>query len=266
MTFNVLVDDEKLEAKCTLEDRELITNAKYFCEVPTNSKDIKQITVEPNFNFDIQDNVTLVGITPFANMYKDKILNLDDKYDYIADSNIYVIEHSKRIQFNKKNFNISGVMFNSKGEFTSKDFDLLIYLISGNKTQINIQCSFAYVKENNNNYYYDLNCTSDEILEGLLQTAIAFIDNDIFVIYFDNLPESEIEIDINEDENKSEDTYRYSYKDKRKLTLILLCVFIPLGILSACVIFFVLYLRKRKKEKEKEKIEGTESTRVELSL
>jgi len=153
VTFNILVDDEKLKAKCSLQDRELISNAKYYCDVPTNSTDIKQISVEPDFHFDYQDNVTFVGITPFANMFKDNIQKVDDSYDYISGSNIYVIEHSKRIKYNKNNFNISGIMFNLNADFTSKNFDLLIYLISGNRTQINVQCSFADINKVNKDYY-----------------------------------------------------------------------------------------------------------------
>jgi len=126
VTFNVLVDNEKVEAKCTLQDRELLSNAKYFCEIPTNSTDIKQISIEPDFKFDIQDNVTIVGITPFANMYMDNIQNIDPIYNYISDSNIYVIENSTKLTYNNNNINISGIMFNSKAEFTTKNFDLLI--------------------------------------------------------------------------------------------------------------------------------------------
>ena len=260
MTFNILVDNKKVEAKCTLQDRELISNAKYFCDVPANASNAKQISIEPDFKFDFQDNVTLVGITPFANMYLDDIQNLDDSYDYISESNIYVIEHSKKIQYNKNNFNISGIMFNSQADFISKNFDLLIYLISGNKTQINVQCSFVDIKEVNKDYYYTLNCESFENFEGLLQTAIAFIDNDILVIYFDNYTESEI--DINRDENEDIDTYRYSYENKRRPTIILLTSIIIVVLISCLVIFVFL---KKRKNKDKEENQISDSTVIKIA-
>jgi len=87
-------------------------------------------------------------------------------------------------------------------------------------------------------------------LEGLLQTAIAFIDNDILVIYFDNSTESII--DINKVENRNMDTYRYRHEDKNKLTVILLSGLIPC-VLLFCLVFFIIIKRKRKKEKQRDK-------------
>ena len=237
----------------------MISNEIYYCEVPNNSTDIKQISVEPDFHFDYQDNVTFVGITPFANIYKDNIQNVDDSYDYISDSNIYVLEVSKKIKYNKNNFNISGVMLNLNANFTSKNFDLLIYRISGNRTQMNVQCSFADVIEVNINYYYTLSCSSDYIFDGLLQTAIAFIDNDILIIYFDNFTESGI--DINKDENRTIDTYRYRYEDTNKFTVILLSVLIP-TVLLFCFIVFITIKRRSKKEKQNEEIYDSTNIKI----
>ena len=242
VSFNILVDNEQVEAKCTLQDRELITNAKYLCEVPFNKTNIEKISINPDFHFDNQENVTLVGITPFATMYMDDIQNIGDNYDYISDANIYVIEHSQKVKYNKNNFNISGIMFNSKADFTSKNFDLLIYLSSGNKTQVNVSCSFADVKEVSENSYYTVSCMSDDDLEGQLQTAIAFIDDDILVIYFDNSTESEIDINTNEEEKAY--NYRYYKNKETKVGKIVLAIVLPLAFVLALVITFVLIKRR----------------------
>ena len=262
VTFNVLVDNEKLEAKCTLQDRELLSNAKYLCEIPTNSTDIQQISIEPDFKFDIQDNVNIVGITPFAKMYMDNIQNIDPKYNYISDSNIYVIENATKIEYGNNNINISGTMFNSQADFTTNNFDLLIYLNLGNKTQINIQCSFGDIEEVSKNYYYTLNCNSDEILEGDLRNAIAFIDNDILVVYFNNSTASEIE--INTDEPQNIFNHKYYSNNKTKKSVIILSTILPIAFLLAIVLTTIFVVRKIGKKNVEQRNEADNRTQIKL--
>ena len=78
------------EANCTRQNSLYDSKYQYLCEVYENTKNIKQIRIEPEFYFVNQNNVTLVGITPFAKQFMNNVQNADDKYDIISNSTIYI--------------------------------------------------------------------------------------------------------------------------------------------------------------------------------
>ena len=76
---------------------------------------------------------------------------------------------------------------------TDDNFALIINSASNDKTQIEVNCNIADIIGNN----YTLNCKSNENINGDLQSAISFIDDDILIINFDGITDSEIEIETN---------------------------------------------------------------------
>ena len=90
-------------------------------------------------------------------------------------------------------------------------------------------------------------------MEGeLQQTAIAFIDNNILVIYFDNSTESEIE--INTDETEKTFKHRYINNNKTKKSVVTLSIILPLALVSASInnYFFCSSGKRKKKCRTKE--------------
>ena len=201
MKFSLLVEYysllrrlERFEGDCILQNREINSKAQYLCVIQVDTSNIKKISVLPDFNFVSQNNVKLIGITPFAHMFMNEIQNIGDKFNNISESNIYVLDHSIVKKYQKNLFNISGVINGIQPNFTIKDLSLMIYTDSGNKTESEVNCIISDIIEKN----YALSCMSYEIIEGNLQSAISFIDNDVLVVNFDENNESKIILNINE--------------------------------------------------------------------
>lgn len=63
----------------------------------------------PDFYFLSQENAILVAITPFSNMFMDNIQKLDEKYDILSNSIIYILDNSTFMKYELL-FNISGTI------------------------------------------------------------------------------------------------------------------------------------------------------------
>ena len=60
---------KEAETDCTLDKIISDSKIKYLCKVFEDTKNIKQIKIEPDFDFTTQENITLIGISPIAYIF-----------------------------------------------------------------------------------------------------------------------------------------------------------------------------------------------------
>ena len=174
-----ILDD--YEGVCALQET-VQSKVQYSCEVQANTSNIKQIQIEPDFNFGSQNNVSLVGITPLANMFMDNLQNVGGNFDKLSNSTIYILDHSLYIPINENSFNISGIMSNPQPTFGKTDLVLMINTnSSGSKNGTEANCTITDISGSN----YTLNCRSNEYSQLDLQSAFSFVGDDILLINFD---------------------------------------------------------------------------------
>ena len=172
----VLRNLETKDSVCTLQNS---NNGKlqYKCEVQSDTSNIKQITIEPNFNFEGQ-NVNLAGTTPLAEQYQDNIINVNE-LNYLKESTVNILDHSKYRKEDTNSFTISGVMSDPQPSFGKTDLNL--QLKEGNK-EINATCTITDIQGKN----YILSCNSDEETnQENLESGYSKIDNNIILVVFD---------------------------------------------------------------------------------
>lgn len=253
--YSLLRRLERFEGDCTLQNREINSKAQYLCEIQADTSNIKKISAVPEFNFISQNDVILVGITPFAQMFMNEIKNIGDKFNNISESNIYVLDHSIVKIYQKNSFNISGEINGVQPNFTIKDLTLIIYKNFENKKELEVKCIISDKIENN----YTLYCMSNETFEGDIQSAISFIDNDVLVVNFDENIESKITLNIKE--KKKVNSFFFLKKNgginPGAIVAIILCI-----IVVVVAVIITAYLSR----KNLKKVDNTESSLMKLKL
>ena len=81
---------EEKEVDCYLTKINNKNIASYYCETEIKNSNIKQVKINPKFNFVYQNNITVIGSTPIARMFMNNIQDIDDKYDNLENSFIYI--------------------------------------------------------------------------------------------------------------------------------------------------------------------------------
>jgi hypothetical protein len=189
----ILRNLETTETTCTLQDSSSEKKLQYKCEAQADTANIKQIQIQPNFTFSDQ-NVNLAGITPLANSYMSNIQKVSE-LNYLADSDVYILEHSIYNEYGTNTFNISGMMSDPQPTFGKTDLILSINTnSSGSNKEKNVSCSITDIINKN----YTLNCISDEeISSKKLQSAYSVINNSVLLVNFD--PQNEETSDTSEE-------------------------------------------------------------------
>ncbi len=82
--YNNIRSLKETEANCTFQNDLSDSKYQYLCEIYEETKNIKQIRVVPEFDFVTQENVTVIGISPFAKMFMGNIQNIDERYNLIS--------------------------------------------------------------------------------------------------------------------------------------------------------------------------------------
>ena len=237
------------DINCILQDSDSKIKLQYKCETETDNSNIKQISIEPKFDFDGQ-NVNLIGITSLADEYMNKI-QIVDELNYLRDSMIYILDHSIYNKANNNNlFNISGEM---SEQITFEKNDLILKIKStsseGNKER-NVNCTISNIKGKN----YTLICNPVEAIKSNdLQSAYSRLENNnILLVNFD------LENDINIDTVKEIDdiTEGNSNKSSKGLNAgaiigIILASIVAIGAIVAIIII----LNKGNKQKPLIKVE-----------
>ena len=221
--------DDK-ESVCTLQGSGSESKLQYKCEVQADTpNNIKQISIQPNFNFEGQ-NVNLAGTTSLADNYMDKIQNAND-LNYLSNSNIYILDHSIYEKGSGNSFSLSGEISDPQPTFAKND--LILQISSEGNKEINVSCTINNVSGKN----YKLNCSPDEnINSDDLQSAYSNINNDILLVNIDK----DNSTNTPEETDTAKNGFRYSYKNIQGLgaggiVAIVLASVAAIGILAALV-------------------------------
>ena len=221
--------DDK-ESVCTLQGSGSESKLQYKCEVQADTpNNIKQISIQPNFNFEGQ-NVNLAGTTSLADNYMDKIQNAND-LNYLSNSNIYILDHSIYEKGSGNSFSLSGEISDPQPTFAKND--LILQISSEGNKEINVSCTINNVSGKN----YTLNCSPDEnINSNDLQSAYSNINNDILLVNIDK----DNSTNTPEETDTAKNGFRYNYKNSQGLgaggiVAIVLASVAAIGILAALV-------------------------------
>ena len=221
--------DDK-ESVCTLQGSGSESKLQYKCEVQADTpNNIKQISIQPNFNFEGQ-NVNLAGTTSLADNYMDKIQNAND-LNYLSNSNIYILDHSIYEKGSGNSFSLSGEISDPQPTFAKND--LILQISSEGNKEINVSCTINNVSGKN----YTLNCSPDEnINSDDLQSSYSNINNDILLVNIDK----DNSTNIPEETDTAKNGFRYNYKNSQGLgaggiVAIVLASVAAIGILAALV-------------------------------
>jgi len=180
---------KETNGNCNLQ---LITDLKYqySCIAYEDNKNIKSIAILPDFIFVNQENIDIISIYPFTQIFMNDLLSYDQRYNAIINSTIYLMDNSTYEIYNKLLCNITGKINGTQPKLKNKNLNLIVNLHSGQKFETELDCSIDNIGLEN----YLLNCKSNEILESNFKIAISFIDNnDILLINFINGTNSIIE-------------------------------------------------------------------------
>ena len=218
------------ESVCTLQGSGSESKLQYKCEVQADTpNNIKQISIQPNFNFEGQ-NVNLAGTTSLADNYMDKIQNAND-LNYLSNSNIYILDHSIYEKGSGNSFSLSGEISDPQPTFAKND--LILQISSEGNKEINVSCTINNVSGKN----YTLNCSPDEnINSNDLQSAYSNINNDILLVNIDK----DNSTNTPEETDTAKNGLRYYYKNSQGLgaggiVAIVLASVAAIGILAALV-------------------------------
>lgn len=103
-----LLDEE--EIYCNLNETNDKDMTSYFCETKIKETNIRQVKINYEFDFVNQTNVTVISSTPLAKMFMNNLQDIDDKYDNLQNSKIYILDHSFYNKYSKNRLNITGMM------------------------------------------------------------------------------------------------------------------------------------------------------------
>ena len=202
---------QDIYSKCILNKNKNETTISYLCEVKEQSTNIDQIKLRPYFYFTSQDKVYLAGITPIAKISMNNLEKIDNKFNNLLLSNpyIYIINNSTVNRYQKKIFNISGIINGDKPKniLVNKNLSLMINL-ENNKiesqneiTKLSLMINLENNKiESQNELTKEINCITTDILNNKytldcqindeniynLQSAVSIIEDGILIINFDN--------------------------------------------------------------------------------
>ena len=124
------------EAVCTLKNIHQSNQNKYLCTVQAEPLKIKSIESNPEFTFESDDDVEIIGITPLAKIYMDNLQFIDNKD--LFETKIYILDHTTDKLDDETLLNITGRIQESKPKFKSyNSFELIINLNSPEKKKPN---------------------------------------------------------------------------------------------------------------------------------
>ena len=185
---------KETEGNCTLHKMINERNYQFFCEVYEDTTNIKTISINPDFNFLSQNNIIIIGISPFSKLFMNNLQLIDEKFDILSNkSNIYLLDNSTYDKYDKYLFNISGRISGTQPKFESKNLSVMVNLLSEQKLVTELDCIINNITMEN----YILNCKTNETIECDLQSAVSFIDDgDILLINFVDRANSTINAEI----------------------------------------------------------------------
>jgi len=176
----------------------------------------------------------------------DNIQSVDDKFDIISDSAVYIMDNSSYNKYDKYSFNISGEINDPQPKLENRNLTIMVNFESNEtKTMKEIECTINNITRKS----YCLNCTANETFENDFQSAMSFIDDDdILLINFATTTTNDSNIS-----NINHEKYKNSYIHFRTNNGSLGAGSI-IGLIVALVAVFIItmliivYLRKKSKK------------------
>ena len=237
------LDDETTNGNCTLVDiTEPSNKIQYSCDVVANTSNIKQIQIDPTFTFDNQSNVSLVGITPLANMFLNNIQSVGDDFDNLSNATIYILDHSIYNKYDTYSFNVSGIMAGeSKPSFGKENNNLTLVINTNSSGTKQVNCTITDITGSN----YTLDCKANETFEPIFQSSFSLIDDEILLINFDAITNGTNGTDDTTDTDTStsvNSTVRMRHKKSGGLNggtiaAIVICPVVAIGAMAAVIYF-----------------------------
>ena len=227
---------KETKGNCILNNIINTNNYQFLCEIHEDISNAKSISIKPELKFFPENNIIIVGISPIAFMVMNNLLLCDERFDFLSNRNIYVMDNSVNELYDKSLFNITGTINGTQPKIENKNLSLMSNLISDEQ---NLQTEIDCVIDNISTDRYLLNCKRNRTLEIDLQSSISFIeDNGIIVFNFSN--NSII---------KAENKISYSKLFRNKQTGLnagaIVALIISLLVVFAIVIFLFYYFRKK---------------------
>ena len=230
---------KEIEGNCTLHKIIDERNYQYLCEVYEDTTNINSINIKPDFKFLSQDNIKIIGISPFAKLFMNNLQLIDEKFDILSNASIYLLDNSTYDKYDEPLFNISGVINDTQPKLENKNLSVMINLHSEQKVVNEIDCIINNITLEN----YILNCKMNETTESDLQSAISFIDDgDILLINFAEGANSIINVEI---ENKISNRIFYR-KQKGALKPGIIAALIIILIVALASILFITFISEKK--------------------
>jgi len=235
---------KETEGNCTLQNSLTEKKLQYLCKIYEETKNIKQIKVEPDYYFVSQENVSIIGISPLAKMFMHNIQKLDEKYDSISNLTIYILDNSTYYKYDKLLFNISGAIDGPKPKLDNKNLTLIVNLVLETKIVEEVNCSIMNILKNN----YSLDCKANETILCDLQSAISYVDDgDILLINFATNVESIISTEKDIGAKNANKRFYYSKKLSSIKPGVIAAVIIIFIFVLAAIITMIYYNKKKVK-------------------
>ena len=177
------------------------------------------------------------------------IQDIDDKYDNLEYSFVYILDHSLYNKYSQYIYNITGIIDQEpKSKLENKNINLKINIESENKISTESNCSIIKINESS----YTLNCELKDDIKGDLQSAISFInDEEILLIYFDS---------GNSTITKNNPYKRYFSKTSSTKSGEIVAITLPIVFVLGVTIGIINYLKNKKNLDKNEFSSRAEST------
>ena len=273
--YDNYLGEEDYYANCTLNEDNSQSMLNYFCKVQVETAKIKQIKLQPVFNFASQKKVTLKGISPIAKRYMDNLKDIDERINnlFLSNPNIYILNNST-IFGNNYQFNLSGIISGSKLEknvLINKNLLLLVNIESDQNEKkkeimVNIEseqdektkeinCTIIDIINNN----CTLSCLTTDINKYDLQSSISIFDEGMLMINFDCINKENCSIfspqkeknETNERQIQNE-IYLHRKKSKKFGTGPIIAIVLACIVALAIIIGLIIYFRKKNVNKIKD--------------
>ena len=246
-----ILEEKEIEIECYLKEKKTTNIVSFFCETVIKNSNIKNVKIIPKFNFNNQINITIIGLTPFARMYINNLQDIDDKYDNLENNIVYILDHSIYNKYSTYIYNITGIMNQKpKSKLEGKNINLMINLES--EDEISTESSCTIIKNNENSY--TLNCELRQNIDGDLQVAISFInEEEILLINFEGGNNSTITI------NTPYKKYFLRKSSKGLKSGEIVAIILPIVFVLAAVICLIIYFKNKKNTDNNESSIKTES-------
>ena len=168
-------------------------------------------------------------------MFINDLQDIDNKYDNLENSFVYILDHSLYNKYSAHKYNINGIIDQEpKSKLENKNINLMINLESESKITTESNCIIIKINENP----YTLNCELKDNIKGDLQSAISFInDDEILLVNFD-IGNSTITTNNPDKE--------YFSKSSSLKSNVIIAIILPIVVVLAAIIGIIIYSKNKK--------------------